>query len=675
MNNRDERGALSLDEQAAVLLKFPNMTRDVDLTAYMDETIEHQVKPATSYRDALIKRLISREEHDPAVTPLPFNLLRGKFEFRPHELTIWSGFKGHGKALCLNTDIPTPDGWKTMGDIVPGDRVFDENGKPCNVVAVTGVMTERPCYKVVFSDGTEIIADENHQWLTENSNTRGSIDRQSRRQPSETANDQRHKCLKPSLVTTGEIANTLRSYVGTKAETLNHAVRVCGPVLYCEEDQPLPVAPYVLGAWLGDGNSDGAAITTADAEMVQSMEDAGHTVTKRAAKYLYGLNGGLLQDLRKLDLINNKHIPSMYMRASVDARLALLQGLMDTDGSATEYGRCEFSNTNIDLAEQVFELICSLGIKAKTIKTRATLNGKDCGECHRITFTTKAPVFRLTRKLDRQMSGNRNGTNERRFIVSCDKTDSVPVRCIQVDSHSNMYLATRSFIPTHNSLMISQALMTAIKRGKKIFVVSPEFRPEGVLERLLYQFAQTTSPTPEHINEFMSFVTERMWLYDAQASLKPKVVIALCRYAADTLDVQHIVIDSLMKCGMAPDDYGAQKNFVDQVQSVAHKYPLHIHLVAHARKGNDDSKPPKLHDVKGASEIADMPENVLCVWRNKEKEKSPDQKHSEPDASLTVEAQRNGDGWIGHVNLMYDSDSQLFFEPGNKPEGSAYVRF
>lgn len=225
------------------------------------------------------------------------------------------------------------------------------------------------------------------------------------------------------------------------------------------------------------------------------------------------------------------------------------------------------------------------------------------------------------------------------------------------------------------SLMISQALMTAIKRGKKIFVISPEFRPESVLERMLYQFAQTTSPTPEHINDYMSFVTERMWLYDAQASLKPKAVIALCRYAAETIEPQHILVDSLMKCGIAPDDYGAQKSFVDQTQCVAHKHPLHVHLVAHARKGNDDSKPPRLHDVKGASEIADMAENVLCVWRNKEKEKSPDQKHSEPDASLTVEAQRNGDGWIGHVNLMYDPDSQLFFEPGNKPEGSQYVRF
>jgi twinkle protein len=121
---------------------------------------------------------------------------------------------------------------------------------------------------------------------------------------------------------------------------------------------------------------------------------------------------------------------------------------------------------------------------------------------------------------------------------------------------------------------------------------------------------------------------------------------------------------------MPPDDYSAQKMFVDHIQTVAHANPLHIHLVAHARKGNDDSKPPRLHDIKGASEIADMAENVLAVWRNKEKEKNPEKKSDEPDASLTVEAQRNGDGWIGNCNLMFNRDAMSFYQIGDE-----YVRF
>lgn len=222
------------------------------------------------------------------------------------------------------------------------------------------------------------------------------------------------------------------------------------------------------------------------------------------------------------------------------------------------------------------------------------------------------------------------------------------------------------------SLMISQVLMNAIKRGKRIFIFSPEFRPEMVLERMLYQYCLTTTPPADEINGFFDFLLERLWIYDTQASMKSSEVVALCRYVADKIEPDHILIDSLMKCGMPPDDYGAQKLFVDQIQSVAHANPLHIHLVAHARKGNDDSKPPRLHDIKGASEIADMAENVLAVWRNKEKEKHPDQKSDEPDASLTVEAQRNADGWIGTVNLLHDPSTMLFFEPG---QGAEYARF
>lgn len=214
------------------------------------------------------------------------------------------------------------------------------------------------------------------------------------------------------------------------------------------------------------------------------------------------------------------------------------------------------------------------------------------------------------------------------------------------------------------SLLISQVLRDSIKQNKRIFIFSPEFRPERVLERMLYQHAGTTKVGPEEIEAFLAYVTERVWLYDTQGSLSSSEVVALCRYVAEHLGVDHILIDSLMKCGMPPDDYAAQKQFVDKVQTVAHAYPLHIHLVAHARKGNDDGKPPRLHDIKGASEIADMAENVLTVWRNKEKEKDPSKKDGDPDAVLTVEAQRNGDGWIGATNLMFDRETMTFYEPG-----------
>lgn len=217
------------------------------------------------------------------------------------------------------------------------------------------------------------------------------------------------------------------------------------------------------------------------------------------------------------------------------------------------------------------------------------------------------------------------------------------------------------------SALISQALNAAMVRGKKVFILSPEFRPAKVIERLIYQRTQTRQLGKGQLDEWFSWASKLLWLYDAQKSLKADEVVAICRYVVDRLKVDHILIDSLMKCGMAPDDYGAQKRFVDHIQSIAHLNPVHVHLVAHARKGGSDESPPRLHDIKGTSEIADMAENVICVWRNKPKEKAQSMhdasKNDEPDAMAIVEAQRNADGWIGAVPMFYDRQSMTFFEP------------
>lgn len=674
MQTRDQAGASTLDKLAGRLMESPNLLRDLDLTQYMDGKSRHNVRPATDYKLAVRDLIVGRAEGDTHATRLPFNHLRGKFEFRRNELTIWTGYKGHGKALCVDTPIPTPEGWKLMGDLVVGDTVFDENGNHCKIVAATGVMHDRPCYRIVFSDGTSVIADEGHQWLTSNYKARTSEcnSRKNGRHSRDVlphGTDQSGKRILPSVVTTGEIANTLRVHVGTKAAALNHAVTAALPIAMPEAE--LEIDPYVLGAWLGDGNSGNAAITIADDEMLEQFSSriGKFDVTKRASKYLYGITGGMNAILKNMGLLNNKHIPIKYLRGAYEQRIELMRGMLDTDGHIDKNGRVEFCNTNKRLADGVYELAQTLGIVPTLITGNATLYGKNCGLKYRVFFTTSLPVFAMPRKAAK-LKPDVSVRNKRRFIVSCEQIDSVPVRCIQVDSQSHLFLASKAFIPTHNSLLISQVFNEAIRHGKRIFIFSPEFRPERVLERMLYQHAETTQPTREDLEEFMRYVTERVWLYDTQGSLSAKEVIALCRYVAETITVDHILIDSLMKCGMAPDDYAGQKQFVDQVQVVAHSYPLHLHLVAHAKKANDDSKPARLHDVKGASEIADMAENVLSVWRNKEKEKTPEKRGDEPDASLTVEAQRNGDGWIGNCNLMFNRESMNFYQLGDE-----YVRW
>lgn len=212
------------------------------------------------------------------------------------------------------------------------------------------------------------------------------------------------------------------------------------------------------------------------------------------------------------------------------------------------------------------------------------------------------------------------------------------------------------------SLVISQTFEKFITDGQKVFIISPEFPAHRVLHRMMIQSLGVHQTTASNADAWLEAVTDSLWIYNQQSSLKPRDIPALCRYAVEKLGVDHILIDSLMKCGLGTDDYTGQKQLVDHIQQVAHNSTVHIHLVAHGKKaGSGDEKIGGLHDVKGASEIADMAENVLIVWRNKAKELGGSTADA-PDCIVKIEAQRNGDGWIGMIPLYFKKASFTFQE-------------
>jgi deoxycytidine triphosphate deaminase len=322
-----------------------------------------------------------------------------------------------GKALALDTPIPTPTGWKLMDQLEIGDLVFDEHGQPTAVIDATEVMTGRECREVVFSDGTSLVCDLDHQWevQTKYDRQRGTA----------------------RVLTTRELEGRLRA---AQHEYAFH-VRQAAPVRYSPKHQPID--PYALGAWIGDGTSTKAEITTVDAPILRELELAGYGVKPATGPLAYRVGGA------GLGLLGDKQIPTAYLQASVEQRRALLEGLMDTGGYVDEIGRCELTTVQPYLADQYFELIASLGHRPKLAVKSAWLNGINCGPKYEIAFTPSEPVFRLPRKLARQ---KRSGAFRcGRAITEIRRVDSVPVRCIQVASPRGLYLATRSFIPTHNS--------------------------------------------------------------------------------------------------------------------------------------------------------------------------------------------------------------------------------
>jgi len=233
-----------------------------------------------------------------------------------------------------------------------------------------------------------------------------------------------------------------------------HGPLVCG-------EKYLPLDPYLLGLWLGDGSAHAQEFTTADEELTR-WDGFTVTLTKRAR--LYRVHG-LRKILSSMGLIKNKHVPAEYLRGSEGQRLSLLQGLMDTDGCCNRDGQAEFSNTNRNLADAVFELACSLGLRPSFTEGRAKLYGKDCGAKYTVKWTSTMKVFRLKRKLERLPKETRP---LKRYITAVERVESVPVRCIEVDSPSHLFLAGRSMIPTHNSYLLRWWLVRQlIRRHRK----------------------------------------------------------------------------------------------------------------------------------------------------------------------------------------------------------------
>jgi len=357
---------------------------------------------------------------------------------KPGSIVLINCFPNSGKGLALDTPLATPDGWTTMGEIQVGDRLFDENGDTCTVTYVSPVWS-KPCFEVRFSIGETIVCDEDHLWLTE-----ARSDRNTNRPRS---------VVRPIT----EIADSVIKY-----DRPNHRVRLNAGLQMPDAD--LPIDPYVLGVWLGDGHSDSGRITSGSqdvAELTAILELAGEVVGARRDKSCWTLTchrsdtrPALATRLRSLDLLGNKHIPAAYLRSSYKQRLALLQGLMDTDGSCSN-GMAEFSSTKLPLAAQFVELCNSLGVKASMCATTASVNGKDCGLVYRVQFpgSDDLAVFRLQRKLARLQ----RRVGDRRFyttIESVSPVPSVPTRCIQVDSPSHLFLAGQWMIPTHNTAII-----------------------------------------------------------------------------------------------------------------------------------------------------------------------------------------------------------------------------
>lgn len=215
------------------------------------------------------------------------------------------------------------------------------------------------------------------------------------------------------------------------------------------------------------------------------------------------------------------------------------------------------------------------------------------------------------------------------------------------------------------SLLLGQAMLGVCAQGQRVCIASFEMRPRKTLGRMLRQFTDAEAPRPSQIREFVGWSRDRLWLYDQTSTVEPDKVYAVIRYCADKLKVQHFVVDNLTKCVAADDDYAGQKAVVDKLTALAQGLGIHIHLVHHARKDRDETRPPRKMDALGASAITNLVDNVFIVWRNKAKYEADEPKLSEPDAVLICDKQRHGTGWEGVQNLAFHQRSMQYLQGGS----------
>ena len=376
-----------------------------------------------------------------------------------------------GLALDLDTPIITPKGWTTIGDLTVKDVIYDEQGKRCNVQYVSPTYLNRECYKLEFDDGNILVADANHRWYVECDKAFHEHDG---------LYDGHGRIPKGSgYVRNGIIrTSTLAKQYSQGTKNL-FAIPNTKPLK--GGSSALLIDPYYLGLWLGDGHAYSTRITCGsnDVDQLQQLLEQRNfiCVKKPDPRGPFDLkvdNPGettLYNNLNTLNVLKNKHIPPEYLQASKSARLELLRGLLDSDGSITKRGRCSFHNTNKLLVTAVEDLLCSLGFKCRTRwripeKVSYLKNGypivskKPIAEVSFVAYSNN-PVFNLERKRCRQRleSDCRSSEVHRRRIVKVTKVPSRPVRCITVDSPKHLYLAGRGMIPTHNTeLQIRKAL-------------------------------------------------------------------------------------------------------------------------------------------------------------------------------------------------------------------------
>lgn len=404
---------------------------------------------------------------------------------------------GLGKMEPVSSLIPTPNGFKRMGDIIPGDKIFGSDGKEHNVLQIFP-HKNKEIYRVNFSDGTSAECGLDHLWIVRDYYNR---------KKGEWLTLPLKELLKRGLTYNED--SRIKKGLNPRCK---YEIPMCEPVEYSRKEYLID--PYVLGMCIGDGNlcSGTISISIPDSEIetvdqikkrlqeFMSVTEDKHASCPRyhLVYYKHWVNNPYISEIKRLGLNvhgNNKFIPDEYKLGSVEQRIELLRGLMDSDGSITKQkNHINFSTNSEKLANDVAELVNSLGGIARVHSYERNKNNKEVVE-YSVLIQIKINPFHLTRKAERY-----NPTFKKychRYITSAEYVRNEDAQCIMVDSDNHSYLTGKSYIVTHNTL--SSIIASLMYGNKKVLVICPASIKSQWLEEL------SVFIDPENVNIIKGF--------------------------------------------------------------------------------------------------------------------------------------------------------------------------
>lgn len=507
--------------------------------------------------------------------------------------------------------------------MVVGDEVINHTG---DFVKVEHVFPKGMANMIVsFSNGEVICCHENHEWV---------VDYHSGHE---------HK---QRIVSTKEMYDRFCSGDGFRlgpSGKREYRYKLILREALKGDFKALPVSPYTLGAWLGDGVNRAPTIccSSRDHAIIDRIKLDGYEQAWRSVHTdtgcIYTGFEGLRSGLRQLGMCHSKrttpkHIPEQYLTASLDQRLDLLAGLLDTDGYLDhEKGdHYTYSTTDIALRDSFADLIASFGwtyhirSQAPSMSTSGVAGKKTC---YSIGFAPKLTIPCVVERKKNDVT-----TRQMRVaVISVVKCTPTKGNCIQVEG--GIYCAGHTMLPTHNSTLAGQLLLSAIEQGHSVCAYSGELSKERFQEWINLQCAGSDyiglkddpvkgKPVPyvgyTARERIMDYYRDRFYLFDNQEIFEhnqSESILNVFTNVVRRYGCKLFLVDNLMtSLSDSDEETKAQGRFANALKKFANRYQVHVLLVAHPRK-TKIGEGIKQDDIGGSSATIRLADSAIVVER------------------------------------------------------------